>query len=70
MGIPEGHALAHQVIGGVGGVGKAALRAVSHPGLVEFHGPEHSGHQADAVKNGVDGVKGAFLILLHIFIIG
>ena len=71
VGLPEGQALLHQVVGAVGGVDEAAVQGgPAHVFGLDGHGLDHGGEDGQAHLHGVDGVEDGFLVLLHVLVVG
>ena len=70
IGLPEGHALLHQVVGAVGGVDEAAGGRPLHVVAADRQGVHHGGEHRQALLHRVDGVKEGLLVLLHVLVVG
>ena len=69
MSVPEGHAVVHQIIRRIRGIGKSMLCAVRHPVLPKPHGGQHSGKQGQTALCRIHGVKDQLLVLLHVLVV-
>ena len=70
MGIPEGNSLKDQIVRRVSRVGETADGALLHDVLMEGQGAQHAVEQGDTGQGIVDGVKGRFLVFLHVLVVG
>ena len=70
MGLTEGQALAHQIIGQIGGIGKVMSHSLGHLIHIHSHGENHITIYCQSEFYRVDSVKEALLVLLQILVIG
>ena len=70
VGIPERQSLLGQVVRQVGGIDEAALSRLEHGVFVGLHGLNHGDEGGQAHFDAVDRVKQAFLVFLHVLVIG
>ncbi len=71
MGLAERHAqCTDEPVGKIGGGGKALGRRLAHHLLVGHHVAHHAGGGGDHQRQGVEGVEGGLLVLLHVLGIG
>ena len=69
VGIPERHAVIYQIIRCVCGIRKSLCCALPHPVRTEFYRGQHSVKQRQASFYRINGIKGQFLVFLHVFIV-
>ena len=69
MGIPERNASADQVIRCICSIGKSFFGTGFHNILPENHGSHHSRKQSQTALYRVNGIKGQFLVLLHVLVV-
>ncbi len=70
VGLPEGQPLLGQVVGGIGGVGKAPGGSLRHIFLLHLHGGQEGGKDGQTVLNGIYRIEEGFLVLLQVLVVG
>ena len=68
--LAERHALLHEIIREVRGVGEVLCHRSLHDFLAHFHAADNLRVDGEAELDRVDGVKDAFLVLLQILVVG
>ena len=68
--IAERQTFFHQVIGQVGGGGKAFPRCGAHRLGVDRHAPHHIGVQRQAIQHRIYGIEQRLFVLLVVFVVG
>ncbi len=70
MCVAEGDALAHEVIGQIGGGGEALAGGGTHAGAIRLDGGDHVGKGAQAAQHGVDGIEQRLFVFLIVLVVG
>ena len=70
MGLAEGQALAHQIVGQFRGVEEAAGAGGAHAVGAEGQLFQHAGHEHQGGVHGAVGVEETFLVFLQVTVVG